>query len=620
MGIGALPFSSPFYSGTSSTTTLVPDAFHCAIDGRPYMFDTASEDFMHGPRSVRATREQSDTGSEASEASLSRDFVWRRSIEDWELGAGQRFFDKSDSTSLRFYNSLGIDVWTKNQFSLLPSTDLKSSSTSTNQFVVPAGSYLYKTAGSTVARTQDVTADSPSWTSLTGNPTSTSITDICSDGYNTYVAYGSNGIYLTNTGGTTLASYVTGTVTTIDYVKGRLMAASSNSVYNITSAVTSTGNALPTALLTHANPGFTWSCFGEGPGYIYMGGYAGDKSLIYKVTIREDGTALDSPTVAGELPDGEKIYSIQGYLGFLILGLANGFRVASLNADGSIGSLGARVVTASQINCFEPQERFIWYGLTNFDSSNTGLGRIDLSQTNAGGPLVPAYASDLMVSGQGEVLSVCTFQNKRVFTVSGLGVYAEDTPLVSSGWIDTGSISFGVQEKKVAQTVDFKTLPLRGSVSVSISTEDGGFTPIGGSSAADSTAPIAPLELANRRGHFYNLKFTLSRDSGTTSTGPTVTRILMRAYPVISRSGNVTVPLLIRSTVINATGSEYEYDVKEEYDALVSLAATQNAVTYQELGETFSATIIDYEWQRDKVSRDRTWWDGTMTLLLNLGE
>jgi hypothetical protein len=107
----------------------------------------------------------------------------------------------------------------------------------------------------------------------------------------------------------------------------------------------------PSALYTHPNTNFTWVGFAGGQSHIYCAGYAGNKSIVYKTVIKADGTALDIPTVAGELPLGEVITAIDGYFGYIVLGLSDGFRFCSADDAGNL-VIGPRIVTGSSVDEF----------------------------------------------------------------------------------------------------------------------------------------------------------------------------------------------------------------------------------------------------------------------------
>src|SRR5690606_22764098 len=98
---------------------------------------------------------------------------------------------------------------------------------------------------------------------------------------------------------------------------------------------------------------------------------------IYKITITKEGTGLDAPIVAGELPDGEVIASIGSYLGFILLGTSKGARFCTVNSAGDL-TIGSLIPTSNPVQCFEGQGEFIWFGWTGYDGTHGGLGRMSL--------------------------------------------------------------------------------------------------------------------------------------------------------------------------------------------------------------------------------------------------
>ena len=131
-----------------------------------------------------------------------------------------------------------------------------------------------------------------------------------------------------------------------------------------------------------------------------------------------------------------------GYLGFLLIGSNKGFRLAVQDTNGNL-TLGALIETGSTVRAFEGQGQYVWFTWEAYDSTSSGLGRMDLANLSDRNALVPAYASDLMATSQANVASVATFDDKRVFTVSGDGFYAQDTDLVAEGSLDSGLINYG---------------------------------------------------------------------------------------------------------------------------------------------------------------------------------
>jgi hypothetical protein len=390
------------------------------------------------------------------------------------------------------------------------------------------------------------------------------------------------------------------------YVKGRLMAANGNALYNITSTTTQT------LILTHPNTDFAWVGFAEGPGYIYAAGYSGNRSMIYKITIQTDGTALASPIVAGELPTGETVRTVKGYLGTLSIGTDLGVRFATISSTGDL-TIGALIKTTSPVFNFEPADAYVWFAMSNYDSVSTGLGR--LSPTVFTDTLVPAYATDLMASTQGTVLSISTQGSRRCFTVSGVGVFVESTSKVASGTLTSGKVTFGIGDPKVAMFLDLRHLPLAGSVSVALATDGGNPVPAGTSDVAGSTQPVYAINLAQARGETFETTLTLTRDTVVTS-GPTVTRSTLRAFPAPTRSFTMVVPILLHSRVLDVNDSDTFYDVEAERVYLEGLMTGEQLVTYQQGTATYSVLVDDIIEVPIKPSADRTGFDGTLVLLL----
>lgn len=530
--------------------------------------------------------------SNASRGTLNPEAFWRTVFESWHVGAGQATFDRIDeSDPYRFRRSRGIDPWTRYQVSLLPDTDQKRSSANTNLFLAVAGDYLYLTDGTALLYTQDVTVDSPTWTTVTGG-TAATYTSMASDGYHVVLADGAR-IQHTTRGAATKTDYITGACDLVFHGKGRWVAAHDADLYDITTEVAS-GGALPTAHFTHPNTDWDWTAFAEGPSALYAAGTAGDKSLIYRLTMKEDGTGLNQPVVAGFLPDGETVSSMQGYLGFVLIGTSKGVRIGvpGGNADLTIGAL---ISTDVAVQCFEGQERFVWFGWTNHESTTSGLGRIDLQTFSDTEALAPAYASDLMAtSGTGATQSVVTFQGIRVFTVSATGVWGEDTDLVSSGTIDSGIFDFGLTDEKLSLYVDSAHL---GSTSGShggtheffLARDGGSFGSLGTATGHD------PIATGEARGHNFELRLTLSRDGSDPTDGPTLTMWGLRVQPVPPRIHRMVIPLRLGPTDTRADGVVENYDPDEQEQNIVDLCES-GEVTQLFLGNRgFSVIVEDYQ-------------------------
>lgn len=584
------------FTGLTTPSTQVPGKFMVGLAGRGFLIDLASNQFRH--ESIPLLRQQADQSDQPGEASVNPEDLWRRAPSSWHKGAGQRNFDAADSDPARFYTSKGIDVWTEGEFSLLPATDEKKTSANSNLLLTVAGAYLYLSDGTSIQYTQDVTVDSPTWSNITGEP-GTAASSMTSDGYTVWSAHGADGIYSTARGGGSTASYATGTVAGVRYVNGRLFAWQDDKLYNVTSGT------LPAALLDHPNTDFDWVDVAAANGFYFAAGVSGDKSLIYKTAVKADGTALDVPSVSAELPDGEVIYAIQGYLGFVLIGTDRGVRFGQPNDAGNL-TLGALIDIGTPVRCFEPQESFVWFGWSQYDGTSTGLGRMDLSTFNGSRP---AYASDLMAAENGNVLSIATFQGIRVFTIAGDGVFAEDTDKVTTGSLEQGRITYGIYDAKVSKVISLSHEPLEGTLTVDLSKDGSSFTAL--SSASQLGGEVQTLFSTNStRGETFEIRITLTQGSDPT-TGPVIGRVTMRSHPAPAKSRRITVPLILGKAQRDQNGGAIGRPVNDDLTFLDTLESSGDAFAYQEGAMTYTVVLEDHIWIPHHLEQDRSAYSGT---------
>ena len=598
-----------FYSGTGSTQ-LVPYVFPVALNGRPYQLDIKSNAFSR--QFDDRVRSSVDQSTEPGEAAINTQGLWRRSQSSWHFGAGQEYSDTADSELFRFKNSKGVYVWDRGQCSLLPDTTLASASANSNLYMATASDRLYSADDQALKFTTDFVA----FTTVTGTAAS-AIYSIASDGFNVFYSYANGDIDQTNAGISTSSAYITGIEAGyLAYVRGRFMVAGQGAdkrkIWNITTAPGSSENN-PTALFTHPNSDFNWVGFAGGQNNIYCAGYAGNKSLIYKTTIKPDGTALDIPTVAGELPLGEVIQAIDAYLGFIVIGLQNGLRFCSSDSDGNL-VIGPLIETGSPVTAFSAIGKFIYFAYTNFDTVSTGIGRLDVSTqitTNQ-----PVYASDLMATGQGAIVDIHEFDGKPVFTVAGLGAYRQHaTDLVASGFLDSGIYRWGVPDSKFIPKWDLRTKPLKGSISVSVTADGGSVRDVGTQSLLGSLE--STFNGYEDRVFEAEARIVFTRSATNSAEGPTLTRWLGRAYAAPLRSQLFSVPLLLHHRM-NLRGKEYFFDVDDELTRLRDLVENPRVVSYQENVESFSVVVEDVRWQPvDARNAHNEWdWEGTCTVIM----
>lgn len=593
-------FTSPFRTSSQAISAEVPSRYAVALNGRGYMLDLEAHGFgvrgtAFGMETVQISRAQSDTTSSPSEASLSREELWRRAFESWHHGAGQRYRDRNGSDEFRFRSSLGVNVWTRDALSLLPGTSLTRSLGTSTPLLATAGAYVYATDTTQAWWSTDGT----NWNLATGLGGLT-IQGLTSDGSKVYVSDGTN-IYQSNPGGA-FASWNALDASLLGFVNGRLMAAGAGATKNIIYNVI--GPGVPTYSFAHPDVNWTWTAFASGQQAIYAAGYAGDKSAVYSITIKADGSGLDVPVVALALPDGERVLSLHGYLDFLAIGTSAGLRLAALGTTLTAGS----PLAVPAVYALEGQDRFIWFGWTNYDDTHTGLGRVDLSVFDS--PLTPAYASDLMaLSAQGIVTAAVTFLDKRLFAVAASGVWAQQTTLVTTGTLDTGWVTFGLPDRKVLETVDVRTEPLQGTLTLAVAGTSGAFsnaTPVHDQAGSTGISMNAGEEAADR----FELRLTLARLA--TAAGPSVSRVTMQANPSPSRSKQWILPLQLGEAVKTLNGQAKRWQAADEIDFISLLADSGVLCTLQVGNRAYSVLIFDMQWRPTHIYKDHSDWNGTL--------
>lgn len=611
-----ITFDTPFKGGLSfytgkGNTSLVPDVFPIAINGRPYMIDTKSGQF--GRRFDQRVRDSQDSSTAPGEAAINPQGLWRRGQASWHYGAGQRLADDSEQQDYRFYKSKGINPWVKGQLTLLNDTKVSFSHTGANTdnlYLTLADGELYYCVNQSVYYTTTPFATSPSATAVTGTPAA-KIQAMASDGTNVYftvpgtsTSYGLwKVVASTHTASNVSNGHQFGA---IGYVKGRLIVAGAGT--DSAKLWTDPSGTNPTAYYTHSNSSWTWVGFAGGQNAIYAAGYAGATSVIYRITLTSAG-ALDTPVAALELPIGEVVTSISSYLGYVLLGTNRGVRVCTTDSASGLVA-GSLIPTSGSVYGFSSVDRYVYFTWSNYDGVSGGLGRLDLSTYTAVN--TPAFATDLMYTSVSDVQAVAVYDSKPVFTISGVGVVAQDTAnIVASGSIEVGTYRWGIPDRKFAPRFDTRVAPLVGSVEVFTSLDDATYLSIGshtGSGETEHTYLATETKFIEA-----SYKIVLTRDSGT--TGPTLKRWMARAYAAPTRSRFITVPVIVHQWV-HVQGKDFACDVEAERDALEDLVLNPRIVTYQERGDTYSVIVEDVEWQPLKSSTHDWLWEGTAVVTM----
>ena len=622
LSLGAY-FGAALNTSESINTNLVPSIFPIAIDGKPYNLDLNNPmgGNLYRRDSVALLRTQADSARTAGESSVSPEIFWRRSFDSWHAGAGQTHADRETSSPYRFRSSKGMDVWTKGELKALNDVAIQVSfpgdpvpAPNENIGLVVAGTRLYAFNATKTYYTTS-TSGTWSWTVVTGTPANAPA-GIASDGKNVWIAH-TDAIWKTDTSSsgshlaTTFANPPAGTWTGIWFNKGKLFASTSDGkVHTISGAGTVTN------VIDRSTLGFTWTSSTGVGGYHYFAGYSGDKSIIFKVTLTAEGTALAAGIVAGELPDGEKVLHLDGYLGYLIIGTNKGVRFANTDANGYI-TIGGLIQTNQPVLCSEGQDRFIWFGWGTYDSVSSGLGRMDLAEFTS--TLTPSYASDLMAGKPelqtsastpiaadpiiGDTVSVVTYNNKRVFAVKAKGVFTETSTKVPLATLETGLISHGIIDNKYAAFLDARLEPLatNNSLKLSHAFDSGAFATSGSVTTNGST--YSGEFFVGHVGRNFEIKIAFGDIVPATLVGAdvTCTGFMLRSYPAPKRVSKFSVPVMLFDS-INVADRDWAGNPGADFEFLTNLHKRQLPFAYQEGEVSYTVVMDDYQWLPEKRS------------------
>ena len=611
-------FTEPFSEAAASLPSYFSPSV-VGIAGVPYLIDTSSDYTGAGryKREAFDVVQQRNTGNQRDTLLLPQD-VWRQQAESWHLGMGQSNQDREDSQPYRYEESFGIDPWEKWQISLLPSTQ-KMGAYAGNVWLTTYDTYLAVVNDDNIYWYDSVSASAPVGSTVvdSGYP----VIDIANMGAYVTTLHNDGKVY--ETAGPGASPVLKGTYASANFIafeKDYLLAGKSNKLYDIT------GGGSGTLVYTSPLPDFRWQSAASGNSCIYVLGGSGDKYVVHRVNIKQDGTGLNPCIVAATLPDGEIGYTIDSYLGFVLIGTDKGVRVAQENNTSGDLTLGPIIPTTAPVHCFEGQDRFVWYGMSEMNSTYgpseedifptgtvCGLGRLDLS-VSATSALTPAYASDLCaISESGKaVRSVVTYQGKRVFAIDGSGVWAESGDHMQGGWLKEGTMSFGIEDVKTGLYMQGKWHPLVGEIDVDIAYDSSGYVrvidyTIEGSIRSGNTS------LDGTQFSRVDARFVLKCD--VASQSPVMTRWEIRAIPVKGRASRWTLPIM-NYEELEIDGVKYTRNPLTVLENLMALVEQGTLFTLQESGRAYQVHAKDFLWQPEKLTINGRAWEGTFVLVV----
>ena len=397
---------------------------------------------------------------------------------------------------------------------------------------------------------------------------------------------------------------ITVTNAVMEYTKERIVMCVNDKVYEFPSDQA----AMPTAVYTHRDDDHIFTSITSSGAAIYVAGYSGIQSNIYKFTLNTSGVmpTLTSAITAAELPVGEVTYKISYYLGYMLIGTSLGMRVADVAGaqDGSI-TYGPLLFESTQpVYDFAFRDKYIW-AATGVDGQ-VGVTRINLGQDL--GTLTFPYAWDLYDPEDtlGNFTTTCAFMgetNRLAYVNAGNGgdgsIYIESvSTLMPTGYLQTGYVRYNTLEKKIFKQLQARVDTTNGAVTLYSITSTGVEYNIG-TFAQNDTVPEVNISYPNTSQEYLGFKFTLNRSTTDTTKGPLFTGYQIKSLPAIPRQRLIQYPLMCYDHEMdkfnNEVGSEGSaYDRMSQIEAIENVGDTIRIDDFR-TGESYIGLIEEMD-------------------------
>ncbi len=350
----------------------------------------------------------------------------------------------------------------------------------------------------------------------------------------------------------------------MEYTKERIVMAVNDKVYEFATTATT----LPTAVYSHKDPDHVFTSITSSGAAIYISGYSGIQSNIYKFTLENTGAmpTLTQAITAAELPVGEITFKISYYLGFMCIGTNQGVRIAQVSdQDGSI-AYGPLLFESDQpVYDFAFRDKFIW-AATGVDGQ-AGVTRINLGQELS--QLIFAYAWDLYDPADtlGHNTTASAFMgdtNRLAFCNAGNGsdgtIYVEsESELIELGELRTGYIRYNTLEGKIFKILTPRINTAHGAFDMESITAEGGAFDIG-TFAQGQTVPDVNISYPIGAQEYLGFRFTMYRDSTDATQGPLFTGYQIKALPAIPRQRLIQYPVMCYDHEMDKFNNEVGYE------------------------------------------------------------
>jgi hypothetical protein len=362
----------------------------------------------------------------------------------------------------------------------------------------------------------------------------------------------------------------------MEYTKERIIMCVNDSVYEFPTNQSS----MPTAVYTHRDDDHIFTSVTSSGAAIYISGYSGIQSNIYKFTLTTAGAmpTLTSAITAAELPVGEIVFKIAYYLGNMAIGTNQGMRMADASQlDGSI-TYGALIFETTQpVYDFAFRDRYIW-AASGVDGQ-VGVTRVDMGQPL--GNLQFPYAYDLYDPADtlGHYTTASAFlgdTNRLAFCNAGNGtdgtIYIESaSTLLAEGTLRTGYVRYNTLELKIFKLMQARVDTTNGGLLIdSIDYADNFFRI--GTFAQESTVPEVNINYPQASQEYLGFQFTLTRSSTDVTKGPLFTGYQIKALPAIPRQRLIQYPL----SCFDHESDHFGVEVGYEGSAYVRMSQLEN--------------------------------------------
>jgi hypothetical protein len=362
----------------------------------------------------------------------------------------------------------------------------------------------------------------------------------------------------------------------MEYTKERIIMCVNDSVYEFPTSQSS----MPTAVYTHRDDDHIFTSVTSSGAAIYISGYSGIQSNIYKFTLTTAGAmpTLTSAITAAELPVGEIAFKIAYYLGNMAIGTNQGMRMADASQlDGSI-TYGALIFESDQpVFDFGFRDRYIW-AASGVDGQ-VGVTRIDMGQPL--GNLQFPYAYDLYDPADTltHYTTACAFlgdTNRLAFCNAGNGtdgtIYIESaSTLLAEGTLRTGYVRYNTLELKIFKLMQARVDTTNGGLLIDSVDYADNFYRIG-TFAQESTVPEVNINYPQASQEYLGFQFTLTRSSTDVTKGPLFTGYQIKALPAIPRQRLIQYPL----SCFDHESDHFGVEVGYEGSAYVRMSQLEN--------------------------------------------